>query len=106
MTTVGRLNQLATGGGSTTRLFTQLSQAPSGQREMHLSLGSPQLSMALPNPSATRLFTGDIPTALLEELKQAGLLFQGPTQMQGVYGTEIHVLPPGTLWIEPFLGEM
>jgi hypothetical protein len=75
-TTRQTLNKLASSEGPTLNVFTRLSQAPQAGRGLSVSVGDPALSQALPNPEATQMYAGNIPRALIEEMRAAGLLIQ------------------------------
>lgn len=81
------LTTLADSGGPTLRVYSKLSQAPQGGRPLSVAVEQ-ELALAVPNPSATQLYQGEIPRRLLEELRRIGLAEERRTLMGGVVGTE------------------
>jgi hypothetical protein len=103
MTTLNRLNTAALSNGPTVEVFTRLGGALNPAQPLSLSVGSPTLSANLPNPSAQAWYHGRIPRALVQELEAAGLVRTPTTRMGRGVGTELEVLPPGTLWVVDLL---
>ncbi len=103
MTTPERLDGLARSEGSTVDVYTRLSGPPTAGREVHLSLESRALADNVPNPTATHVYHGKVPRALIDELERAGLATRSTTQMGSAVGIELEVYTPATEWIVPFL---
>jgi RHS repeat-associated protein len=104
-TTVATLESLASSGGPTVKVVTNLTQAPIAGRGLSTAIGSG--AEALANQAgairgAGQVFRAQIPRALLEELKRIGLAREITTRMGGVTGTEVRFAPQITKFIVNF----
>ena len=104
-TTVATLEALASSGGPTVEIFTNLTQAPIAGHRLFVAIGNN--SEALANATgairgAGQLFRAQIPRVLLEELKRVGLAQKGTVIVRGVIGTEVNFLASITQFSEVF----
>jgi hypothetical protein len=104
-TTAATLESLASSGGTTVEVVTNLTQAPIAGQGLSAAVGNG--AQALANQAgairgAGQLFRAQIPKALLEELKRTGLAREITTQMGGLTGTEIRFAPQITRFIVNF----
>jgi RHS repeat-associated protein len=108
-TTVAALESLASSGGSTVEVVTNLTQAPAAGQALSVATG--ENAAALANQAgalrgAGQLFTARIPKALLDELIRVGLARQATTSMTAagvrVTATEIEFSPVITKFIVGF----
>jgi RHS repeat-associated protein len=94
-----RLATLASGGGPTQTLVTNLSSAPEAGRALS-TWNDPQLALTANN--GTQVFQGAVPKALLNALQDDGLLRIVTTNMNGVTGTEYRFAASATQYIVNF----
>jgi RHS repeat-associated protein len=104
-TSVATLESLASSGGPTVEVVTNLTQSPVAGRALSTAIGNG--AEALANQAgairgAGQLFRAQIPRALLEELKRVGLAREITTRMGGVTGTEVRFAPQITRFIVNF----
>ena len=96
------LQSAANDPGQTIRVITNLTQAPQTGRALSVAMGEGAESLANTARSGGRLFTANIPKALIENLKTAGLVEERVTMMGGVKGTELYFRPEASEFIVKF----
>ena len=88
--------------GSTVRVVTNLTQAPQTGRALSVAVGEGAENLASTARSGGRIFTANIPKALIENLKTAGLVEERITMMGGAKGTELYFRPEAAEFIVKF----
>lgn len=99
---VQALESAASSGGPTVQVFTRLDQAPAVGRALHMALEEGGTR------AGGQLFQGQVPKALVEQLKRSGLAFEKTLQWQGAAGaaktyTELQIMPEAARFVIPFL---
>jgi hypothetical protein len=89
------------------RVYTNLSGPPEAGRALSVAYGDNAVALAQKATAGTggTLYSGNIPVALINQLKSAGLAQESMTQMGNVVGNEIRFLPDATQFIIKFLTE-
>jgi hypothetical protein len=104
-TSVATLEALASSGGPTVEVVTNLTQAPIAGRALSTAVGNGAEALASAAGAvrgAGQLFRAQIPQALIKELERVGLAEVRTVTMGGVTGTEIRFLPQATEFITRF----
>lgn len=99
------IRAVASGGGPTVRVFTNLDSAPALGRGLSVALGDSAAGITGAARSG-RLFQADIPSALLTRLRLEGLARDINVQMGGVVGQEIRFKPDAAQYIVNFFREV
>ena len=89
--------------GPTVQVFTKLTQAPEAGRALSVATGENAQALANAARTGGQMFEGQIPSALVTELQNAGLAEVRLTQMSDTVAKEIRFLPQATEFIEQFL---
>ena len=92
----------ASSAGPTVQVFTRLDQAPAVGKALHVAYEEAGAR------ASGQLFQGQIPRALVEQLKRSGLAVEGTFQWQGAAGaaktyTELQIMPQAARFVIPFL---
>lgn len=88
--------------GGTVRVVTNLTQAPQSGRALSVAVGEGAEQLAGAARGGGQMFTANIPKALIETLKTAGLVEQRATMMGGVQATELYFRPEAAEFIVKF----
>jgi hypothetical protein len=104
-TTLPTLEDLASdSGAATTFVATTLDSEPDAARALSVGIGDNAAALAGQAGGGT-LYTGNIPTALIDRLEAMNLAIRSTTAMGGTTGTEIKFLPGATQYIVRYLQE-
>jgi hypothetical protein len=98
---VQTLVNAAEGGGPTTTLFTRLSSAPEAGRALSTATEA-GLANAVPTAGRTSLYSAQVPTRLLVELENVGLVQRSTTEMAGAVGQELRFSPQAAKFVLKF----
>jgi hypothetical protein len=101
-TTVATLEGLATSGGPTELVVTNLTQAPIAGQGLSVATGEGAEALAAAARTGGQIFRAEIPKALLREMERVGLAQRITTSMGGATGSEIRFLPQATRFITQF----
>jgi RHS repeat-associated protein len=97
------LQQAASSKGATVSVVTRLTQNPQGGRGLSVATGEGAEALANAARSGGTVFRGQIPKALLDQLRGAGLVIETTTMMGGQKATELRFLPNATEFVVNFL---
>ncbi|MEW6365916.1 MAG: RHS repeat-associated core domain-containing protein [Acidobacteriota bacterium] len=97
------LESLAASNGPMTEVVTSLSRAPEAGRALSVATGEGAKQLAMQAGPGRQLFTGKIPTALINKLQTMKLASRSVTMMNGEVATEIRFTADATKYIIPFL---
>jgi len=94
----------AKAGGPTVEVFTRLDGAPAADKALHMAYEEAGTAAR----SAGQMFKGQVPRALVEQLKRSGLAFEKTMEWKGAAGatkayTELQVMPQAARFIVPYL---
>jgi hypothetical protein len=87
------LQRAASAGGPTTSVATKLTQAPNGSKGLSVATGDDAAALANAARSDGQVYTANIPTAVVNELKVQKLAYEKQVVMNGQQGTEIRFMP-------------
>jgi len=99
----GSLERLATSDGSVQHIATRLTQTPETGRALSVAVGRNAVALAAAARSSGQIFSGDVPTALINKLIGFGLIQARTTTMNGVTGTELRISAKAAEFIIRFL---
>jgi hypothetical protein len=99
------LEAAANSGGATVRVVTNLTQAPAAGRALSVATGQGAEALANAAREGGTTYVANIPKALLDQLKNAGLAFSPTTSMGGAGGAvaqEIRFTPQAAEFVVKF----
>jgi RHS repeat-associated protein len=96
------LQEASEAGGPTVAVFTRLSQSPEAGRGLSVATGEGAEALADSARAGGRLFKGEIPRGLLDQLEKVGLVTRTITEMHGKRATELRFLPGATQFVTKF----
>jgi hypothetical protein len=99
------LESLAVGGGPTTSVATNLTQAPQLGRGLFVAAGDDADAVAAEARQGGTLFRANIPTRLITQLVTQHLAEINTVNMGGVQGTEIHFYPAASYYVVRVFGQ-
>jgi RHS repeat-associated protein len=100
------LDVAASAGGPTISVLTRQASAPEAGRGLSVAAGEGAQALTDLARSGGKLFSAEIPQALLKALEKAGLVVQSTTQMKGgAQATEYRFLPQATEFIARYFTE-
>jgi hypothetical protein len=99
------LDMAANASGPTIGVATRLTSAPEAGRRLSVAAGEGAEALANAARGDGKLFTAQIPQALLQALEKVGMVRQSVTEMNGVRAIEYKFFPQATEFVVQFFHE-
>jgi RHS repeat-associated protein len=96
------LEAAANGGGETIKVVTSLTQAPASGRGLSVAIGEGAEALAGAARSGGTTYAAQIPKALINLMRGAGLVTESSTQMGGAVATELRFAPNAAEFVTKF----
>lgn len=96
------LEAAANSGGQTVRVVTNLTQAPAAGQALSVATGEGAEALANAAREGGTTYVANIPKALLDQMKNAGLVEGSTTSMGGVVGQELKFAPQAAEFVVKF----